>query len=228
MDDIPEKLRQYYAAQSLSPEAVARILTLSRTERVKRQRLLWCCGLAAALLLATGFFSNRFLRFNQRVELAAVEVGVQTFFTLPVSKLDQLSSDPNALRTWLIQEGAPQGFNLPTALAALPSVGCKILQIENSKVFIICFALPPEVSIARPAASLSSSSSAPMAAKPMALVHLVIVPTSSLRDPPGEANPLRLETRNQWAYATWTHSEVTYIAASTVGADQLKHALRKS
>ena len=144
MDDIPEKLRQYYGRQSLPAGAAERILALGREagrERRRRRAFFW--SMAAMLALAAGGFAYRQQVARSRVEAADVEIAMQAFFNRPDYQLARVSADLPELRSWLQREGGPAGAGLPAAFAGLPAYGCHVLQVREQSVYLLCFFLDP-------------------------------------------------------------------------------------
>jgi hypothetical protein len=231
MDNLPERLRQHYAAQSLSPEAVNRILRAGEIGRQRRRRFRWYGGAIAAILLAA---CSLYLspHYATRVEIAEIETSVESFFAQPDFHLDRLSADPEVLRTWLIGQGAPAQAVLPPGLIGSPAVGCKVLRVGRRDAFMICFAVQldsPKMNRdsaqrIKPATQTDASS----AKSASTLVHLIIVPTSSLRHSLGLKEHPRTESRGQWNFSVWEHSDTSYILASTASPERLHRLLQQS
>jgi len=231
MDDIPEKLRRHYAAQSLSPEAVNRILRAGQISRRKGRRSRWYAGSVAAILLVTCTLYLS-LHYTKRIEIAEIETSVESFFAQSDFRLDRLSADPEVLRAWLLEQGAPAQAFLPRSLTGSPAVGCKVLHVGRRDAFMICFAVqldsPKSSQDAVQRTNTATQTDATSTKPAPTLVHLIIVPTSSLRHSLGVKAQPRTETHGQWTFSVWERSNTTYILASTASAERLQRLLQQS
>lgn len=97
------------------------------------------------------------------------------------------SSDPNQLRKWLAERGAPNDFVVPPGLVGIPSLGCQSYDVGGTKVSLICFDLGNN-----------------------RVAHLFVVDKSALADASRNSSP-NLREENGLAFATWTSGDKSYV-----------------
>lgn len=224
MDDPSESLRQHYSAQALSEASVKRILIAGQRAR-NRRRVRWL-AVAAAAAMAMGAFAYSYRNYFSRVDASQVEGAVEAFFAQPDYQLDRMSADREALRSWLVAQGAPAQCEIPPGLARLSSVGCERLQVGRRRVFILCF--KAEVMGADVAApGVPSGSPMLKKTKSFALVHLVIADSDSIRGAKTQSEA-QVDRHGEWTYVRSSKSGVSYFVASTLNPEQLQDILRQS
>jgi hypothetical protein len=102
-------------------------------------------------------------------------------------RLERMSQDPQTLRNWLAQRGAPSNFVLPPGLKGVPSFGCESFDLGGTKVSLICFELGNNQ-----------------------VAHLFVVDKSALKDASQESQPEFREDHGI-AFATWTSGDKSYV-----------------
>lgn len=210
MNDLPERLRRHYAEQSLSPDAVQRILAQASAERRRRWSLRFAWAMAAALMM--GLVAYWAYNYTGKVEASDVERRVEAFFAAPDPQLDRQSPDSEALREWLVQQGAPAAAQIPPTLKPFPSVGCVTLQVGRQKVYMLCFKVDlPGAGAADPSRS--------------ELVHVVFVDRSSLRHAPPPREAAVVVSNGKWSYTSWSDPKLAYVVVSLLPPQKLGTAL---
>lgn len=101
--------------------------------------------------------------------------------------LEKMSSDPQMLRKWLADRGAPSDFVLPPGLSGVPSFGCQSFDMGGTKVSLICFDLGNNQ-----------------------VAHLFVVDKSALIDASHSSEP-QLYDDHGLAFATWTSGNRSYV-----------------
>ncbi len=218
MNEPEQCVRRHYEAQQLAPAQVKTILAAGSAAAGRRLRLrTWKYAAAAAIMLGmTGWFieSGR-LRSNESVPLTDVAAAVVNYFSPPVSTLPVVSEDRARLREWVGSQGGPTQFVIPPAFARLKSVGCEVLDVRGHQVALLCFFLD--------ATSLQSVGTAPdtVATAGPQLVHLLVIPSSSIIDTPSVGQRVQLEPTGHWRVIAWEKNDLVYFAATDVAAVQL-------
>lgn len=163
-------------------------------------RYFWLLGLAAALVV---FLGAAF--FMQHQEGATMTVASFTQQVLDIKEAGKISlgksgHDPEMLRSWLAQQGAPDKFVLPPGLHGMPTHGCQTYSIGATKVTMICFAIDDGQ-----------------------VAYLFVVDKSALKDAAPKSHPDFHEV-NGLAFATWTSGDKSYVLT---GDNLSKETLQK-
>lgn len=112
---------------------------------------------------------------------------------------DHQAPDSRALQEWLVAQNAPAPAVIPTALQAIPTVGCKTISASGRSISIMCFKLQDGQ-----------------------MVHLVVTKASGLRHlPPSKPTFVK---EGDWVTASWTENGRVCMLA-TKGSSQLLHSL---
>jgi anti-sigma factor RsiW len=111
------------------------------------------------------------------------------------------SPDHQQVLAWLKGQHAPTG-QFPSALDALPSVGCQKFDMGGHTVTLICFALNGG-----------------------GLAHLFIVDKSALAEPPADFSPSFGSHDGGWSMAAWSDGRMSYVLATRAGPETLKGLL---
>ena len=114
--------------------------------------------------------------------------------------LAMMSSDHDKIRAWLQDQKAPMG-NLPEKMTSLPTVGCQKFEVQGHPVTLICFTIADGK-----------------------LVHLFVVHSKDLAEPPPESSPFFAEV-NGWSTASWSDGNMSYMLATQAGLDSLRQLL---
>jgi hypothetical protein len=101
--------------------------------------------------------------------------------------LGMKSTDPEQLRHWLAERGAPAGFVVPPGLRGLPAVGCQSYSVHGTKISLVCF-------------NLGNSQ----------IAHLFIVDKKALADAPPDAR-LQLREEKGIPVASWSGEGKSYV-----------------
>ena len=115
--------------------------------------------------------------------------------------LDSKDAEPAHLVEWLNEHVAPVPAPIPTALAQLPSVGCKTIDSDGRKVSLICFNLGNDE-----------------------LAHLFTTSREGLRLPPPDRQPIFSRMRN-WNLASWSDGAQVHMLASGIAPERLRTLL---
>jgi hypothetical protein len=236
MSDFQRQLRKHYEEQSLPADRVQAILTAGRKAAGKRgSRITWFAAAAAVVMIGVIAFGVRDRNDSSRIDggdgIRPQEVGaaVQLFFSQPAYQLTQESSNPSDLTQWLRAQGAPASFTLPRAMAALPSFGCRVLEVRGQRVYLICFFLdvtPAELAAGGMIKSemVVTAPDGTMMKKNRPLVHLVVAPAGTFRDPPQPGTRVRFSGTGEWNFETWSQDGVVYVAAGAIPPERLAAA----
>ncbi len=109
------------------------------------------------------------------------------------------STDPEQLRKWLAERGAPAGFVIPPGLKGIPSLGCQSYTMGGTKVSLVCFTLGKNQ-----------------------IAHLFIVDKSARADASTQSHP-ELRSDDGLAFATWTSGGKSYVlTGDNVSMETLK------
>jgi hypothetical protein len=105
--------------------------------------------------------------------------------------LDMQSTSLKPIQQWLAQTGAPPAEDVPPQLAALETMGCRVLSFRGHKVTLVCFCHGKDY---------------------QDIAHLFIVESAAL--PQMERNePPVFAKWGDWMTATWTHDGRVYMIA---------------
>ena len=112
-------------------------------------------------------------------------------------------ADPNfaKVKQWLESRSDSLHFEVPLALAASRTIGCKTLAWRGHTATLICF----------------------MPGKVGTVVHVLVVDRSALTDAPGEA-PQWAQVAD-WNSAAWSRGNKTYLALTIAGPEKLSECL---
>lgn len=208
MPEIPDSIRHYYAAATLSADAVERCLTAARSVR-RRHTLAWTALAATAVIAVAAWIGTG--RNPSRTTLEDVEQRVSAFFERPDARLDFASADPTVVRQWVESHGGPRGFAIPPGLAGKPTAGCQILGEAKQRIFVVCFV---------------SSDEGPDTATRVRIVHLAVIPKSAIADIPPLRSDIRIVKQHRWSYAAWSDEALVYVLLSEAGSEPLRQALK--
>lgn len=209
MPSLRQQIRDFYDAQKLPDAKVDAILSVTQPEPVApkvvefpRALIMRRMALAAALLVFAALAFQFGGRRPQQVSFAVVAPRVIEFFrTAPELKESQ---DQVELRAWLLAKGAPADFQIPAKLAALPSVGCSVVDVKGKPAYLTCFWREQ-----RPDPTDRE------------LIHLLAVRRSDFRDAPAGPIPQFRELEG-WSFASWAAGEVIYTLAAPAPMEKLK------
>ena len=213
MSDLRKQIRDHYDARSLPPEKVDAILAQGRAAAagetgakvtplppVARRRR-WPLALAAALAILAGI--GAFWLFPRGVDFAKLRPVVAAFF---VNKpmYPMMSPEPEKLRQWALEHGAPATFQIPAKLRDLPGKGCTILDVEGKPAFLLCF-------MTVDAAGQPDGG----------LVHLIIARRGDFHGVPRSTTPA-LTAAGEWNFASWTEGDIVYTIAAPTAVEKLR------
>lgn len=116
-------------------------------------------------------------------------------------RMDLVTSDLAAIRSFLGQRQAPADFELPPALASLPAVGGGLLTWQGRPVSMVCLNSPE-----------------------LGMLYLFIAPTEAVREGAPDA-ATRVEQVNKLGTASWTRDGKTFLLASSANLDALRALL---
>jgi hypothetical protein len=217
MSDLGKQLRDFFAAHSLPPEKVGAILAQGRAAAAggtdakitplppAARRSRWPLALAAALAILAGL--GAFWLFPRGIDFAKLRPVVVAFFAhKPMYPM--MSPEPEKLRQWAIEHGAPAGFRIPDKLRVLPGKGCTILDVEGKPAFLLCF-------MTVDAAGQPDGG----------LVHLVIARRGDFHGVPRSTTPA-LTAAEDWTFAAWAEGDTVYTIAAPVTAEVLRSFVR--
>jgi anti-sigma factor RsiW len=114
--------------------------------------------------------------------------------------LGMMSPDHDKVMAWLKDQQSPTG-DLPEKMSALPTVGCQKIDVQGHSVSLICFNMAEGK-----------------------LVHLFVVHSDDLADPPTQTSP-QFQEVNGWSTATWSDGPMSYMLATQAGEDALRQLL---
>ena len=186
----PAGLRDAILARKTSPQA----LKQSKPYRA----LSMLVSLTAALVLFVGIAS--FHHGSNGMTAAAFSREALDIKEQGKIALEKMSSDPQTLRKWLADRGAPSDFVLPRGLNGVPSFGCQSFTMGGTKVSLICFDLGNNQ-----------------------VAHLFVVDTSALTDTSHSSLP-RMHEDKGLAFATWTSGNKCFVLT---GDNVSKESLQK-
>src|SRR5688572_14174125 len=196
MADFQRHLHEHYESQKLPDERMRAIIEAGRVAAVRRAATRrWLFAAAAVVVIGLGIYSGvRAWRGGRpggpgMIAPADVAAAVANYFSRPEYQLARVSADPADLARWLRENGAPASFSVPRALAALPSFGCQVHDVNGQRVYLICFFL--DVSAAEVAAGgmvkkemVVTAPDGTMMKKNRPLVHFVVAPRAAFRETP--------------------------------------------
>jgi len=146
--------------------------------------------LAAAVVFFAGLFtlheSSFFFVGGHAMTLTAFASQALTIKEQGVA-LGMKSTDPEQLRKWLAERGAPASFVIPPGLRGVPSAGCQSYTINGTKVSLVCFNLGDN-----------------------RIAHLFIVDKTALADAAPDAH-LQLREQDGIALASWSGEGKSYV-----------------
>lgn len=156
-----------------------------------RSWLAWAAVFMATALLATlwlrrGPGEDSFATFRSRMVRSA----------LREYRMDVVTNDLTAIRSYLARHDAPSELKLDGGLARLPAVGGGLLSWQGRKVAMVCLADEKQ------------------------MFYLFVVDQDSVRQPPSDQPVFTQE--NQLATASWSHRGLSYLLAGDVGERTLR------
>jgi hypothetical protein len=159
------------------------------------KRFNWAIA-AALILIAT--LGSLIWHSTLSVPLAGWQneaLGVISSLVRNESSFDAQSHNPTELVSWLRANHAPAAQPLPRNLEKFRSLGCKTFFRDGKPVSVICFTRPDG-----------------------GLIHLVASRAAGEQRKSGA----RLVQQGQWATATWSEGDMTYMLALEGSRDQLR------
>lgn len=201
------------ALQTMTPPAGLReslLLSAKRRSPSNRSNHFWfsrqLLALAAALVLLLGgaaWYSGLFapLRPGSALTMESFAKQVLDLRDQGQISLGKSGSDPDQLRVWLAEQGAPAQFVLPRGLDRLPSHGCQTYRIGGAKVAFICFPIEGGQ-----------------------VAYLFIVDQSSLKGVSPLESP-SFHATSGGAYATWSAGGKSYVLTGDNLSEETLHKL---
>ena len=125
--------------------------------------------------------------------LAKLEMGM--------ARLDQSSTDIEAVKHYLTASSLPCPQCMPDALAKIRTFGCKRIQVAGRPAAIICF-------------DLGGGKEA----------HLIVLERAGLPDAPPERQP-QLTSADDWNLAAWSDGTQSFLLATKADVSALKKLL---
>jgi len=156
-------------------------------------RQVWMAAAAAVVIGAGALWWNVSTPTWQDDALAAVSK-IQSGEV----SLDEYSTDIEALKTVLADANAPLPERLPTLVADLTSIGCRVVKVAGRPASVVCF----EIGDGHEA-------------------HLVIFDNHNLKDAPPQKTPL-YATSGEWHTASWSYGTRSYVLATQADESELK------
>ena len=205
MSDLRQQIRDHYEAKSLSAGKVEAILARGRGGEkvvgfpVRARALL---ALAATVVLAAGL-AIWWPHGPGRVSFAVLAPRVVEFFGKP-PELPKLSQNPEELRAWLLAQGAPADFQIPSKLRGLESLGCKVVDVHGRQAWLTCFWREK-----KPDGTGGE------------LVHLWVVKRGDFKNGPGTATP-QMHEESGWSFASWSQGDIIYTLATKAPMEKLR------
>ncbi len=121
------------------------------------------------------------------VQLASADA---TYFGAMSYRMNYRSPSLEDIRQWLAQHGGHGDFASPDGLKQPLSLGCGVLDWRGKRISLIAFHTGRSL--------------------PQDKVHLVIINTTDLPDPPARGRP-RFDEREEWSTAAWSDGPFTYF-----------------
>jgi hypothetical protein len=110
-------------------------------------------------------------------------------------RMDVTTSDPEQVRKFLAQQGAPADYEIPAALKPLPVMGGGVLSWKDQRVSMVC-----------------------VDGGKQGTLFLFVVDANSLRNPPRQREYASVSSL---ATASWTARGKTYVLATSAGVTAL-------
>ncbi len=229
MSDFNQQIRQHYEQQKLSPAKVDALLAAGGSASQPRPlatRWPWlvaaCCVFGVIVFAALQRSKNA--AEPGRIVLGEAMETVRAHFSRPDYELDALSGDPAVLRAQLIAAGAPADFELPAAVASLPSYGCKVFEVRGQKIYLMCFFLEPGTGRASGEPAMRQmtviGADGSMMKKDRPLVHLVVADRSAFSDAPVVGGWVSVPFADRWSVrARSAAGRVVMLATQSVGPE---------
>ena len=123
----------------------------------------------------------------QHVQLASTDA---TYFGAMSYRMSYRSPSLEDIRQWLAQHGGHGDFASPDGLKQPLNLGCGVLDWRGKRISLIAFHTGRSL--------------------PQDKVHLVIINTADLPDPPARGRP-RFDEREEWSTAAWSDGPLTYF-----------------
>lgn len=209
MSDLRKQVRDHYDAQPLSKEKVEALLAAGRISVpaddgavVRGSRWTgWIGAVAAVLVLAvTGTWWMQ--RDSGVVAFAEVAPRVVEFFGAK-PELVKAPQDKSDLKEWLVSKGAPQEFVIPSALIALESAACQVVDVGGKQTYLSCY-----WRVNKEGRDESD------------LIHLLIARADDFRGEPTSGKTMTTEV-DGWSFASWTKGDVIYTLAAAAPLDKV-------
>lgn len=150
-------------------------------------RRTWLAAAACFVILA-GLSALLFMpRHGQ--DFALFRNDMANFLSTRLNRLDMDSSDMTKIRQFLDEHGGESDLDVPEKLAALRSLGCRIVDWNGEKVTLVCFHIQGGQE-----------------------VHLMVADRSKFRNPPSGRQP-QFEKADNWMTASWSRGDKVYLLA---------------
>jgi hypothetical protein len=216
MESDPELAHWFAVTQELDRTIVAKLKTVpvpedllarinangltSAPEPRRLSRRHWLGLAAAAAVLATP--AALLLTRARPGKLDTFRHDMGSFMDLGWDKtFDLMDPEFANVKAWLESRRDAVQLDVPSALAASRTIGCKTFSWHGHKTVLICFS--------------------PKGAG--AIVHVIILPHDALVDPPAEEP--QLARLPNWNSAVWTRADKVYLALTTADPDKLTGCL---
>jgi len=162
--------------------------TTPHIDRKPRWVAAWAIAAAAAAILffLAQFMSVRRASDQRSASLSDYEQEMMSFIKLP-PPLEMESLQIGPIKQWIVERKAPLA-EIPPGIAAVETMGCRILYFRGHPVTLICFCHGQTVA------------------------HLLMVDRAALHGiKPGD--PLVITSRGDWTTATWADQRYAYMVA---------------
>lgn len=134
-------------------------------------------------------------------ELAAYRTAMAQILGGKLDRLDLMSPDLGAIRSWLAKTDAHGDFVLPGGLGGKPSLGCRVLDWRGHRVALICFELADR-----------------------RLAHLLVIDRGALNGPASASR--QFARLGDLGTLTWSQGDKTYLLAGHGSSQEELQQLR--
>lgn len=193
------------AVQSIEVPAHLRdsILAQSKTVVFPAHRTSWArpIWLAAAALVVIGVVAGLLLPRDKRPSFAILEAEIPQLTAAHKHPFEGRIAEAEKIRSWFASNGAPSKFDMPASLRAAKGMGCEVVDVQGAKVSLMCFR--------------SGESHA----------HLYVVDRSQFSHAPVVGEKPQMQQAGEYAMASWSEGNLTYILAARGNVDSLKRLL---
>ncbi|BCU76408.1 hypothetical protein [Luteolibacter sp. LG18] len=213
MSDFRKQVRDYYDAQSLSPEKVEAVLAEGRavtgnepgdasvgfSKAHSWRRFIAAIAAVLILALAGGWWMKRDAGV---VSYTALAPRVIEFFD---TKSELLPPEQDKQKLWqlLVDKGAPEEFRIPPGLMPLESAACQVVNVKGRNAWMSCYWREPG-----------------QQRNEHQLIHLLVARTDDFYDQPKSTTP-EVREIDGWSFASWTKGKVIYTLATAAPKEKL-------